>query len=105
MTATFSHVPLHMRRNGFDPVDELGRLRDDEGVCQVEAGLGRSAYLISRYADVREVLADSRRFSNAIGNPFALTSGLEVTEEEVARVRRGTLLAGDPPAHPRCAGC
>lgn len=101
MTATFSSLPLHMRRNGFDPVDELGRMRDDDGVCQVDAGLGRSAYLISRYADVRDVLADSRRFSNAISNPFALTSGVEVTEEEVARQRAGNLLAWDPPEHTR----
>ena len=56
MTATLSQMPLHMRRNGFGPVDELGQIRDEEGVCPVEAVFGRSAYLVSRYADVREVL-------------------------------------------------
>jgi cytochrome P450 len=70
-------------------------------VCPVEARFGRSAYLVPRYADVREVLADSNRFSNAIVIPFALTSGGEVSEEEVARQRAGNLLAWDPPEHTR----
>jgi cytochrome P450 len=97
MTATPSEMPLHIRRNGFDPVDELGRVRDEEGVCLVETGFGRSAYLVTRYADVREVLADSQRFSNVIVNPLMLMSGVE----EAARQRAGNLLAWDPPEHTR----
>jgi cytochrome P450 len=75
--------------------------RDDVGVCPVEAGFGRAACLVSRYADVREVPADSNRFSNVLMTPFPLASGVEVTEEEVSRQRAGNPLACDPPEHTR----
>lgn len=83
-------VPLEMRRNGFDPVDELARIRDDEGVVRFTTPFGMPAYLICRYEDVREVFADGTRFSNAIapfGQPGEDTSG--------------QLLSLDPPDHTR----
>ena len=46
-------LPLQMRRNGFDPVEELARARDDEGVVRVETPFGLSAYLVCRHEDVR----------------------------------------------------
>ena len=58
-------VPLHMRRDRFDPVEEMTRIREDEGVRELETGYGARAYMVTRYADVREVLADGGRFSNA----------------------------------------
>ena len=62
-------LPLGMRRNGFDPVEELARARDDEGVVQVATPFGVSAYLVCRYEDVRQVLSDPARFSTAL-TPF-----------------------------------
>lgn len=85
-----TEVPLEMRRNGFDPVDELARIRDDEGVVRFTTPFGMPAYLICRYEDVREVFADGTRFSNAIapfGQPGEDTSG--------------QLLSLDPPDHTR----
>ena len=38
-------LPLHMRRDGFDPVPEMAALRDDEGVRQVETAFGVPAFL------------------------------------------------------------
>jgi cytochrome P450 len=84
-------LPLEMRRNGFDPVEELTRARDDEGVVRVVTPFGMPAYLVCRYRDVREVLSDSVRFSNA-RTPFS-----PLGEEG----RAGMLLAYDPPEHTR----
>jgi cytochrome P450 len=84
-------LPLEMRRNGLDPVEELIRARDDEGVVRVVTPFGMPAYLVCRYRDVREVLSDSVRFSNA-RTPFS-----PLDEEGGA----GMLLAFDPPEHTR----
>ena len=94
-------LPLEMRRDGLDPVEELARLRDDEGVVRVETLFGAPAYLVSRYKDVRAVLADPARFSNARTPLFGLADGGDVTEEELARMRAGTMLGFDPPEHTR----
>ncbi|GAA4832313.1 cytochrome P450 [Saccharopolyspora rosea] len=90
-------LPLHMRRDGFDPAAELARARDDEGVVRVMTPFGVPAYLVCRYEDVREVLSDPARFSNA-RTPVART---DLSEEELAQMRAGNLLACDPPEHTR----
>jgi cytochrome P450 len=91
-------VPLHMRRDRFDPVPEMTRIREDEGVREVETGYGAKAYMVTRYADVREVLADGRRFSNA--GAFRPPEDTR-TDAERDRDRAGNLLAFDPPEHSR----
>ena len=91
-------VPLHMRRDRFDPVSEMTRIREDEGVREVETGYGARAYMVTRYSDVREVLADSGRFSNA--GAFRPPDDTR-TEAERDRDRAGNLLAFDPPEHTR----
>jgi cytochrome P450 len=101
MTDTPVVMPLHMRRERFDPVEELGRLRDGDAVRRVDTALGMSAYLVTRYDDVREVLSDSDRFSNAGRRSFALPGGRQFTSEELAQMRAGQLLAYDPPEHTR----
>ena len=55
-------MPLHMRREGFDPVREMAALRDDEGVRQVETAFGMPAFLVARHADVKAVLAEHPAF-------------------------------------------
>ena len=94
-------MPLHMRRAEFDPVDELADVRQNEGVRPVVTALGLPAYLVTRYDDVREVLSDSTRFSNAGRRFFGLPDGCQVSDEELARMRAGQLPAFDPPEHTR----
>jgi len=91
-------VPLHMRRDRFDPVEEMTRIREDEGVRELETGYGARAYMVTRYADVREVLADGSRFSNA--GAFRPPDDTR-TDAERDRDRAGNLLAYDPPEHSR----
>jgi len=91
MTETWE-VPLHLRRTGIDPVEELAKARDNERVLRVETPFGRPAYLVSRHEDVRQVLADTARFSSAL-TPFAgAGQGKPVP---------GQLITLDPPDHTR----
>jgi cytochrome P450 len=97
-------LPLHMQRNGFDPAPELAALRDSEGVSRIRTAFGFDAWLVSRYADVREVLSDPVRFSNARVATMERRRppGLPpLSDEEFARLRAGSLLSFDPPEHTR----
>ncbi len=88
-------VPLPMRRVGLDPAPELLALRDDEGIARISWPFGGSAWLVTRHADVKAVLADSVRFSNAT-TPPGFGFG-EPGEDATA----GNLLLTDPPEHHR----
>ncbi len=91
-------LPLHMRRDRFAPVDELRQVREGPGVRQVTTPFGAQIWLVTRYADVRQVLGDATRFSNRMAfTPPADTR----TDEERAKARAGQLLAADPPEHTR----
>jgi len=93
-------MPLHMQRVAFDPVDELARVRMDDGVTRVDMPFGAEAFLVTRYEDVRQVLSDSARFSNARSDlPFI--ERMNLSPEEMAQRRAGQLLAFDPPEHTR----
>ena len=94
-------MPLHMRREGFDPVREMTALRDDEGVRQVETAFGMPAFLVARHADVKAVLADSARFSNDSRRAFDAPGAPKLSDEERDRMRAGNLLGVDPPEHTR----
>ena len=94
-------MPLHMRRDGFDPVPEMAALRDDEGVRQVETAFGMPAFLVARHADVKAVLADSARFSNDSRRAFDAPGAPKLSAEERDRMRAGNLLGVDPPEHTR----
>jgi cytochrome P450 len=93
-------VPLHMRRDRFDPAAELTQVREGEGVRQVTSPLGQTVYLVTRYQDVREVLADPARFSN-VGLSPTNPLGDPIGKEEQAQVLAGQLTAFDPPEHTR----
>jgi len=94
-------LPLHMRREGFDPVPEMAELRDGEGVRLVTSSFGMPAYLVTRHADVKEVLADWKRFSNNGRRVFDAPGAPEMSDEERERMRAGNLLGFDPPEHSR----
>jgi cytochrome P450 len=94
-------LPLHMRRDGFDPAPELAGVRDDEGIRLIETSFGYPAYLVTRHADVKNVLADSARFSNESRRAFESPDAPPISDEERARIRAGNLLGFDPPEHTR----
>ena len=94
-------LPLHMRRAGFDPVAEMREMRDDEGVRRITTSFGSPAFLVARHADVKTVLADSARFSNAGRRLFQAPDAPPISDEELARIRAGNLLGLDPPEHTR----
>jgi cytochrome P450 len=94
-------MPLHMRRHRFDPIEELAEVRDGDGVTRVMTPFGTSAYLVTRYDDVREVLADSTRFSNAATRRTRPPGMADVSDEELEELRAGQMLAFDPPDHTR----
>ncbi|MEQ4725824.1 cytochrome P450 [Nonomuraea sp. B19D2] len=94
-------LPLQMRRNGFDPVEELAQARDGKGVARVMTPFGVPAYLVLRYEDVREVLSDPTRFSSAFRAGGIPGGATQVSEEERDALRSGNLIGLDPPDHTR----
>jgi cytochrome P450 len=91
-----------MRRDAFDPAPELAELRDGPGIGRIRTPFGLEGWMVTRFADVREVLSDSERFSNFRVSELPRPPGLEdMSEEELARMRAGNLLVFDPPDHTR----
>ncbi|WP_135452099.1 cytochrome P450 [Mycobacterium sp. DL99] len=94
-------LPLHMRRNAFDPTSDLSEIRETDGVRTVISALGNPVHLITRHEDVKAVLSDHERFSNSRPPGFTLPGAPEMSEEELASARAGNLLGLDPPEHQR----
>jgi cytochrome P450 len=92
--AVFPLVPI--MREGLDPVAELARIRAERAVVRLEIPDGPWAWLVTRYDDVRAVLADHHRFSNAFAN-LAAVGGAEMFTE----LDPGGLGFRDPPDHTR----
>jgi cytochrome P450 len=91
-----------MRRNAFDPAPELAELRDGPGIGRIRTPFGLEGWLVTRFADVREVLSDNERFSNSRVSELRRPPGFEeMSDEELARMRAGNLLSFDPPDHTR----
>ncbi|MEU6711222.1 cytochrome P450 [Nonomuraea sp. NPDC046802] len=99
MTET-SAMPLHMRRVEFDPTPELAAARE-EGVTRITTVFGQDAWLVTRHADVREVLGDAERFRIARQTIARLPGAPELTPEQLAKMNAGNLLGQDPPEHTR----
>jgi cytochrome P450 len=65
---TLPPLPLPSARGcPFGPPEEYAELRAGSPVVRVACPTGVEAWLVSRYADVREVLGDPQRFSNRPG--------------------------------------
>jgi cytochrome P450 len=91
-----------MQRTGFDPAPELAELRAGKGIERIRTAFGMEAWVVTRFADVREVLSDPVRFSNARLQEAGRAPGLPpVSPEERAKQLAGNLLAADPPEHTR----
>ncbi len=94
-------LPLHMRRNAFDPTPELREIRESAGVRTATNSFGMTVYLVTRYEDVKAVLSDHERFSNARPPGFVMPGAPTLSDEELASSRAGNLLGLDPPEHQR----
>src|SRR5919112_5119465 len=57
-------VPL--RRDGLDPVAELGEQRREAPISRLTRVLGTNVWLVTGYDEARSVLADHHAFSNDI---------------------------------------
>lgn len=81
----------------FDPPAEFRGLRADEPISRVRLWDGKIAWLVTRFDDVREVLADPR-FSADMTNPGfpSHSAGVSVT-----RQKHPTFLNMDDPEHAR----
>ena len=101
MTQAPELPPLHMRRNAFNPTPELRKIRETEGVRTATNAFGMTVYLVTRYEDIKDVLSDHERFSNARPPGFVVPGAPAVAEKEQASARAGNLLGLDPPEHQR----
>ncbi len=90
-----------MRRDAFDPTPELRAIQETDGVKTVVNAFGMPVHLVTRHDDVKAVLSDHERFSNARPPGFVVPGAPPVDEDEQARNRSGNLLSLDPPEHQR----
>ncbi|GAA3992895.1 cytochrome P450 [Allokutzneria multivorans] len=80
---------------GFDPPKEYERLRAELPVAPVRLRHGQTAWLVTRYADVRRVLSDPARFSSDPAKP-----GFPQLRPVVdKKAKPGSFLVTDPPLH------
>jgi cytochrome P450 len=101
MTQAPELPPLHMRRDAFSPTAELREIRETDGVRTALNAFGMTVYLVTRHEDIKEVLSDHERFSNARPPGFVIPGAPEISEDEVSSSRAGNLLGLDPPEHQR----
>jgi cytochrome P450 len=78
----------------FHPAPELGVLQASEPVVRIETPDGKTAWLITRFDDVRRVLVDPR-FSRAAA------FGPDVPDTGLGQVAKESILGMDPPEHTR----
>jgi cytochrome P450 len=83
-----------LQRNGVDPVERVGELRQREPVAKLTSFLGMTVWLVTGDAEAREVLADTTSYSNDI-RPFMGKRG-STTDGDI-----GGLGFTDPPDHTR----
>jgi cytochrome P450 len=101
MTQAPELPPLHMRRDAFNPIPAIREIRETIGVRTVVNSFGMTVYLVTRHQDIKEVLSDHERFSNARPPGFVVPGAPMVSDEELASARAGNLLGLDPPEHQR----
>ncbi|MBM7785709.1 cytochrome P450 [Tenggerimyces flavus] len=80
-------LPVHLRRDGYEPIPELAKLREEQPVSPAEMLNGGTGWLVTRYDDVRHVLSDVENFSN------------RWEPSETGGDGSGFLLGYDPPDH------
>jgi cytochrome P450 len=88
------HMAWPLRRDGTDPVDRVGELREREPVAKLTSFFGMNIWLVTGEREVKQVLADTSSYSNDI-RPFVGRKG-SVTDGDI-----GGLGFTDPPEHTR----
>ncbi len=99
-------LPLHMRRNTFNPTPELREIRETTGVRTIVSAFGMEVYLLTRHEDVKAVLADHQRFSNGRPPGFVVPGAPPVSPRR-SRPARGRAIcsASTRPNISGCAAC
>ncbi|NYI87640.1 cytochrome P450 [Amycolatopsis endophytica] len=85
---------MPLRRDGLDPVPELGASRDEAPVSKLPLPFGITAWLVTGYGEAKEVLAATDKFSNDYTNLVG-KAGLSAEQNP------GGLGFADPPDHTR----
>jgi cytochrome P450 len=85
---------MPLRRTGLDPVAELGEKRETSPVTRLRLPFGLRAWLVTGYAEAKEVLVATGRFSNDYTNLMGTTA-------MSAEQNPGGLGFADPPDHTR----
>ncbi len=94
-------MPLHMRRDQFDPSPDLAKLRSGAPVTRIELFFREDAgttWLVTGYEEARQVLGDAAHFLNAPdgGKPEGRSR-----DDGGPGEAQGFLLGMDPPDHTR----
>ncbi|MET0234917.1 MAG: cytochrome P450 [Kibdelosporangium sp.] len=84
---------MPLRRNGLDPVPELGELRAREPISKLEMPFGINLWVVSGYEEAKLVLSNTKAFSN----DFVNLAGAGATTQQDP----GGLGFADPPVHTR----
>ncbi|MGX2997538.1 cytochrome P450 [Streptomyces sp. JNUCC 64] len=95
-------VPVHTRRDRFDPAGDLRALTRGRPVVPLPVGPGTDGtpvWLVTGYAEVRQVLGDHVRFSTRRRAPGA--SGRPGADDGRPEHSVGQLMDYDPPEHTR----
>ncbi|HEY4022694.1 MAG TPA: cytochrome P450 [Pseudonocardiaceae bacterium] len=85
---------MPLRRDGLDPVPELGQKRVTEPISKISLPFGFNAWLVTGYEENKKVLANTADFSNDFSN---LVGAAGVTADQ----NPGGLGFADPPVHTR----
>src|SRR4051794_27230984 len=78
----------------FHPAPQLAELQRDRPVAEFRLPDGRTGWLVTRFADVRQVLVDPRFSRAEATRPGVADTGL-------GQASAGTILGLDPPEHTR----
>jgi cytochrome P450 len=84
---------MPLKRDGLDPVAELGQLRATTPIAKLPVGFGINLWLVSGYDEAKAVLVDTKAFSN----DFVNLAGAGATIQQDP----GGLGFADPPVHTR----
>lgn len=91
ITALPKKLTMPLRRNGMDPLPELGRMRDQDPVQRMRRVFGINVWLVSGYHEAKAVLADTKSYSTDIRPMLGMGSDVTI----------GGLGFTDPPEHSR----
>lgn len=84
-------LTMPLRRNGLDPLPELGRIRDQDPIHKMRRVFGINVWLVTGYHEAKAVLADTKSYSTDIRPMVGMGSDVKI----------GGLGFTDPPEHTR----